>query len=73
MLTLHVLVANIAILFLTTVIFNVYSTDGIHWSKSSLKSFLQAADMKEMENKDVKELFGIVSGHSQAVILSFKL
>ena len=50
-------------IFLGIVIFNVYSSDGTHWMRSSLRNFLQAADMKEMDGKELKELFGSVSDH----------
>ena len=56
----YIVIAKVAI-FVGVVIFNVYSTDGIHWMRSSLRNFLQAADMKEMDSKELKELFGNVS------------
>ena len=33
----------------------------MHWLRSSLKNFLQAADVKEVDDRDVKELFENVS------------
>ena len=39
----------------------MYSSDGMHWLRSSLKNFLQAADIKEVDDRDVKELFENVS------------
>lgn len=39
----------------------MYSSDGMHWLRSSLKNFLQAADVKEVDDRDVNELFENVS------------